>query len=171
MESSSLSFLGVAPCADGELSHEDLTGLGEEDGSLRADHLERIEERTTPYAGPDGLVGLHDLLDSGHGELDVVLVDGLGVGLVDFLLDLVPEGGELLLLIVHLVGELHGVARGDLGSEGIRDGLRTKETSPESGNERGGIAGNYIHCCRGTGERSGRCSGSPGTLAAEQRQD
>lgn len=135
MESSSLSFLGVDPCADGELSHEDLTGLGEEDRSLRADHLERIEERTTPYAGADGLVGLHDLLDSGHGELDVVLVDGLGVGLVDFLLDLVPEVGKLLLLIVHLVGELHGVTCGDLGGEGIRDGPRTKETSPESGNE------------------------------------
>ena len=64
-----------------------------------------------------------------------MLVDGLGVGLVDFLLDLVPEVGELLLLIVHLVGELHGVTCGDLGGEGIRDGPRTKETSPESGNE------------------------------------
>jgi len=88
LEGAALVLVGVEPGADGELEDEELAGLGEEDGGLGGDHA-------------DVLVGLHDLLDAGQGELVVLEV----VHVLDLLPLVRPEHLQLLLLLLEQVLE------------------------------------------------------------------
>lgn len=65
------------PGAHGELRDEDVAALGEQDGRLGRDHLNLW-------------VRLHDLLDTGKGELMQLVVVGVRLEVVDYLL---PVGG------------------------------------------------------------------------------
>lgn len=78
----------MEPRTDGELEDEELACLGEEDGSLCGDHAHV-------------LVGLHDLLDAGEGELVVLEV----IGVLDLLTLVGPEHLELLVLLLEEVVE------------------------------------------------------------------
>lgn len=88
LQSASFVLLGVEPRPDGELEDEELAGLGEKDGSLGRYH-------------PHVLVGLHDLLDAGQGELVVLEI----VHLLDLLALVRPEHLQLLLLLLEEVVE------------------------------------------------------------------
>lgn len=78
----------MEPGADGEFEDEELAGFGKEDRGLGGDHA-------------DILVGLHDLLDAGEGELVVLEV----VDVFDLLALVGPEHLELLLLLLEEVVE------------------------------------------------------------------
>ena len=84
----------MQPRPNRELEDEELAGLGEQDGRLGGDHAHV-------------LVGFHDLLDAGEGELVVLEV----VYLLDFLALVGPEHLELLLLLLEEVVEWGGGGR------------------------------------------------------------
>lgn len=86
LQGTPLVLLCMEPRADGELEDEELARLGEEDGSLCGDHAHV-------------LVGLHDLLDAGEGELVVLEV----IGVLDPLALVGPEHLELLVLLLEEV--------------------------------------------------------------------
>ena len=96
----------MQPRPNRELEDEELAGLGEQDGRLGGDHAHV-------------LVGFHDLLDAGEGELVVLEV----VYLLDFLALVGPEHLELLLLLLEEVVEWGGGGRRRSGLERVGRGL------------------------------------------------
>lgn len=83
LEGSALILFGVDPGAHGQLSDEDITTLGEEDGGLGGDHL-------------DFGVSLHDLLDAREGQLVDLVIMGVVLKVVDGVL---PVGGQDVLVL------------------------------------------------------------------------
>ncbi|KAF7838837.1 hypothetical protein G2W53_007319 [Senna tora] len=106
LERAPLVLLGVEPGSDGELEDEELAGLGEENGRLGGDHAHV-------------LVGLHDLLDAGEGELVVLEI----VDMLDLLALVGPEHVKLLLLLLKEMVERRGRGRSRGGLRRVRGGL------------------------------------------------
>lgn len=138
LERAALVLLGVRPAAVGELEDEHLARPGEHDGGLGGDHA-------------DVLVGLHDLLDAGEGEVVVLEVGG---GL-DLAVLLRPEHLQLLLRRRRLLRRRGGGGRVELlrvggggGAGGGRRRVRARREADGRAHHRRRRAGfGGIHGC------------------------